>query len=149
MKNFVQQVKDFYPEYLRAHRHPANKALHCIGNLLVVALAISVIVVAFLGGLTVGEAAFLFAWLPFHLVFSIYVFVWPAHLFIEKNKPATWAVSRWITKACDWKMLYDLFFGRLKWDTRIKMNVKFATEGTSSFLNKVGHIEYGNDNDNN
>jgi hypothetical protein len=44
----------------------------------------------------------------------VYLFAWPAHRFLEKNKPATWTVNPLITKACDWIMMYDMLRGKIK-----------------------------------
>lgn len=121
MKKFIKEVKKYYPEYLKAHKHPGNKALHFFGN-------------TFLIGSTIGLCEFFLTnqvfgslgWLPLlmilpaHLTCTIYLFAWPGHLWLEKNQPATWFVSRWITKACDIRMVFELLTGRLKWDTRDK-----------------------------
>lgn len=135
MKDFLKQVKEYYPRYLLVHRHPLNKILHLIGNLFIVGMALAIVVVAFLTQRWYGLLI-----LPFLLTCGIYVFAWPAHRLIEKNKPATWNVSRWVTKACDWVMMYQLVTRKLKFDTRPKMNVEFAM-GNSSFLKNIGYIE--------
>lgn len=138
MRDFIKRVNAYYPKYLMAHRHPANKAVHMIGNLFVVAVAG---VLIYFG---ITEAPFLFGLLPFHLIFTIYLFAWPGHVLIEKNKPATWKVSRWITKACDWKMMFHLATRQLKWDTRKKLEpemVKWAVqEGPAGLLKEVGSM---------
>lgn len=131
MKNFIKQVNEYYPEYLKAHKHPANKALHVVGNLFLIFSSAFMISFAAGNGLTAFDLFFLALWLPLHWTYTIYLFAWPGHLFIEKNKPATWKVSRWITKACDWKMMFELITGNLKWDTRKKIRpemIKMATE---------------------
>lgn len=118
MKNFLKQVNDYYPTYLEAHKNPYNKAFHFVGNVLLLATTIFVLYYAF-NTWVFAQALFVLAcYLPFHWTWFIYLFAWPGHLLIEKNKPATWSVSRWITKACDWKMMFDLVRGKLKWDTR-------------------------------
>jgi len=113
MSNFIQQVRDFYPHYLQDHKHPLNKLFHLFGNLFIVSLAIGIVIESITAQRYYGLII-----LPGLLVFGIYAIVWPAHIFIEKNKPATFRVSRWITKICDWVMIYQLLTFKLKFDTR-------------------------------
>ena len=112
-KTFIQQVKEFYPSYLQDHKHPFNKLVHVLGNIFIVSLAIGIISEVIISSRFWGLLI-----LPFLLTYGIYAFVWPSHLLIEKNKPATFRVSRWITKACDWIMLYQLLTGKLRWEGR-------------------------------
>ena len=112
-KNFFEEVQDYFPTYLLAHQHPLNKLVHVWGNLFIVCLSISITIEALTSGRTYGLLL-----LPFILICGIYVFVWPAHIFIEKNKPATFTVSRWITKACDWVMIWKLLTRQIKLDGR-------------------------------
>jgi hypothetical protein len=139
MSDFIKEVNRFYPTYLQAHRHPLNKILHLVGNLFIVSMALGIIVTAVLTQRWYGLLI-----LPFLLTCGIYVFAWPAHRLIEKNKPATWNVSRWVTKACDWKMMYDLVFGRLKLDTRVRMspqNIENAVKAGNPFMKNIGYIK--------
>ena len=121
MKDFIKEVRDYYPHYLEAHKHPGNKALHFVGNLFLIVSTVGLFKLFLFTNLFLG-----FGWIPLvlilpaHLVCTIYLFAWPGHLLLEKNKPATWTTSRWITKSCDWVMMKDLMSGKLKWDTRNK-----------------------------
>jgi len=44
----------------------------------------------------------------------VYPFAWSGHFFFEKNKPAAWSTPL-KAKACDWKMMWDMLRGRIKW----------------------------------
>lgn len=142
MKDFIQEVKDYYPTYLLAHQHPANKLLHFVGNLFLVASTIGIGYWCFTGLPFTGALFVLGCILPAHLTCTIYLFAWPAHLLIEKNKPATWTVSRWITKACDWVMMYHLVTRKLKLDTRQPMFHPKLVELATSDSQVVKGIEH-------
>ena len=109
-----QEIKEYYPKYLLAHRDPANKLIHFYGNIFIVSFVLSILIYR------VGILRELF-WLPilpFFAWFGIYIFVWPAHRFFEHNVPATFKQNPLLTKACDWVMVWQLFTRKLAWDTR-------------------------------
>ena len=108
-----QEVKDFFPEYLENHKHPANKAIHLYGNGAVVGSIAAMIIALFVSKawLLVG-LILLVAW------FGIYPFAWAGHYLFEKNEPATFKANPLVTKACDWIMCWKLIKGSIRFDTR-------------------------------
>lgn len=105
-----QEIEDFYPTYLKAHKHPVNKLMHIFGNLLTLFYVYFIVLLSFFSLLFLP----LFLFTPF----VVYVGAWPGHKYFEKNKPATYYTNPLLTKFCDWKMMKDLFFGNLKLDSR-------------------------------
>jgi len=105
-----QELSGYYPKYLLAHKNPVNKILHVFGNFLTVAYVFYIIYL-----LTIN-----ILFLPLLLLtpFIVYVGAWPGHFKYEKNEPATFKSNPLLTKACDWIMIYQLFTGKLKLDTR-------------------------------
>jgi len=91
---------DFWPYYLGEHSKPATRFLHGIGTLM--ALGFAILLVA------IGK------WwlLPLALIPG-YAFAWPAHFFIEKNRPATFTHPLWSFMG-DWKMLALMLAGKLE-----------------------------------
>jgi len=91
---------DFWPYYLSEHSKPATRLLHCVGTLIAIASAVSLIVVG--------------KWWLFPLaVVPGYAFAWVGHFFVEKNRPATFTYPLWSFMG-DWKMLALMLTGRLK-----------------------------------
>jgi hypothetical protein len=91
---------DFWPYYLGEHSQPATRLLHCLGTLTAIAVLIALI--------ALGK------WWLFPLaLIPGYAFAWPAHFFIEKNRPATFKHPLWSFMG-DWKMLALMLTGRLK-----------------------------------
>ena len=91
---------DFWPYYLSEHSKSATRVLHCVGTLVAIAFAVSV----------VGIGRW---WLfPLGLVPG-YGLAWIGHLFIEKNRPATFTYPLWSFMG-DWKMLALMLTGRLR-----------------------------------
>lgn len=107
-----QEIKEYYSgPYLAAHRHPLNKLVHFVGNCFILGVLIGLILQ---GVLLLLPLMLIIAW------FGIYIFAWPAHRFIERNKPATFKTNPVLTKICDWIMCSQLILGKLSWDTRRK-----------------------------
>jgi len=46
--------------------------------------------------------------------FVVYLFAWPSHFFIEKNKPLAWS-NMWMAKVSDFRMVKELMSGELDW----------------------------------
>ena len=92
--------KDYYAYYLTLHRHPMNRALHVLGNLLTL--------VYILGCIYTSALVFLIL-----APFVVYPFAWSGHFFFEKNKPAAWSKPLW-AKACDWIMIWNMMRNKLR-----------------------------------
>lgn len=107
-----QEVLEYYPKYLLAHRNPVNKILHVFGN------ALTLVYIFFI--LFISQFHVLFSLLLVLTPFIVYTGAWPGHFLFEKNKPATFKVNPLLTKTCDWIMISQLLTGKLKLDTRKK-----------------------------
>jgi hypothetical protein len=105
-----KELIEYYPKYLLAHRNPINKLLHVIGNFLTVGYVLYII---YLSTINIWFAPLLLL-----TPFVVYIGAWPGHFKYEKNEPATFKVNPVLTKTCDWIMIYELFTGKLKLDTR-------------------------------
>ena len=107
-----QEISEYYPKYLLAHRNPINKLLHIFGNFMTL---------AFIGLIFfLVQIHIIFLILLFLSPFIVYIGAWPGHFWFERNKPATFKVNPLLTKTCDWIMIGQLFSGKLKLDTRNK-----------------------------
>lgn len=105
-----QEIAQYYPKYLLAHKHPINKMLHVFGNLLTVFCVLCIMyfmTVSFWSVLLVPLVPFI-----------VYLGAWPGHFVFERNEPATFKVNPLLTKTCDWIMIYQLFTRKIKLDTR-------------------------------
>ena len=93
--------EEYYSHYLTLHRHPLNRRLHVLGQLVTV--------------LTLLGAVLLKSWILLLVTpLVVYPFAWSGHYFFEKNSPAAFSRPLW-AKACDWVMLKDIATGRIKW----------------------------------
>jgi hypothetical protein len=90
---------EFWPEYVRAHRHPVNRALHYVGTS------------AAIGCVAASVLTLRPAWLLAAPVVG-YGPAWIGHFFFEKNKPATFEYPLWSLRA-DLKMLTLAVRGRM------------------------------------
>ncbi len=137
-KSFIRQVNEYYPEYLKAHTNPWNKLVHVIGNMFVLTCTGFVLWYSVQHMPASLFALFLLPWITTKL---IYQFAWRGHKYLEGNKPATWTVNKWITKACDWKMMFQLATLKLKWDTRPRMTkelIKMAVSTENDRRKNIG-----------
>ncbi len=91
---------EFYPFYLGEHARPATRRLHFMGS----ALALFCLAALVLTGNV--------WWLVGALV-SGYGFAWAAHLFVEKNRPATFRHPLYSLMG-DWKMFWEILMGRIR-----------------------------------
>jgi hypothetical protein len=72
---------EFWPFYVCEHSAPATRVLHFVGTVTLVPLAL---------------AGILFnPWFVLAIPFSACGFAWVAHLFVERNRPATFTHPYW------------------------------------------------------
>lgn len=90
---------DFWPMYLKAHRHRGNRLLHALGTL------------GYLGAL---------GWIAWHgrwawiLVLPVWAYgcAWTGHFGLEKNRPATFG-HPFLSFLSDHRMVALMLLGRL------------------------------------
>lgn len=92
--------EEYYTKYLTFHKKPATRWLHVVGNL----ATVYYIYLCFTA---------LCPWALVLAPFVVYLFAWPSHLWIEGNKPAAFK-NPVLAKMADWKMMFDMFTGKLK-----------------------------------
>ena len=107
-----QEVLEYYPRYLLAHKNPINKLLHIVGNILTIVFVATVFILS--------KVSLFILLLLFLTPFIVYLGAWPGHFWFEKNKPATFKINPLLTKTCDWVMITQLLTGKLRLDTRDK-----------------------------
>lgn len=90
---------EFWPRYVRAHRHPATRALHAVSSLVPFAFAALAVVSGSL-------------WWVVAIPFVAYGIAWFAHFFIERNKPETFNYAL-LSLAADYKMFLLTITGRM------------------------------------
>ncbi len=91
---------EFWPVYLAAHSHPANRLLHVAGT----AAALGLLLAAALAGLP---------WLGLAAVIAGYGTAWCGHFLIEGNRPATFG-HPFLSLAADLRMLGLFVCGKLE-----------------------------------
>lgn len=95
-----RSFKAFYPYYLSEHRNPRCRALHYIGNSLVIAMLLIAMITQ-----------------QWHVLWLLpligYGFAWLGHFGFEHNKPATFKYP-FYSLAADWVMFKDYLTGQLK-----------------------------------
>jgi len=95
------KFKNYYNHYLSLHQNKWCRRLHIMGNLATLGFVVATIHTEI--------------WLLLLLTpFIVYPFAWSGHFFFEKNKPAAWN-NPLKAKACDWKMMWDILRGHIKW----------------------------------
>jgi hypothetical protein len=108
--------EEFWPEYVRAHQNPINRALHVVGTLTGAALAVR-------GALSLRPRRVLKG-------FAVgYAFAWVGHFVFEGNKPASFGHPLWSFRG-DWEMLYRIFTGSM--DAELAKHTAAPTEPVST-----------------
>lgn len=100
MEKQFRSFKEFYPYYLSEHKKPMTQAFHFFGTFLVILL--------FLYGIFM-QSGIAFLLMPV----AGYSLAWISHLFIEKNKPATFTYPLWSLRS-DFVMFADILTGKIK-----------------------------------
>lgn len=96
--------REFWPIYVRFHRHPVNRILHLVGS----------------AGPAIFTAAAIVARNPWWLAaipFFSYGFAWVGHFAIEHNRPATFD-HFWYSLAADYRMCWLMLTGRMGAEVR-------------------------------
>ena len=99
-KNSFDSFKDFYPYYLSEHSKSGTKILHFIGT----ALVIFYLMMFFL------NYDFIYLFL---MPLSGYGFAWISHIYIEKNKPATFKYPVYSLRG-DFLMFWHIIRAKVK-----------------------------------
>jgi len=91
----------YYEKYLTYHTKPMTRYIHFFGNLVTIAYMYMCFRLGgnYLWGLLLSP-------------FIIYLFAWPSHWWIEKNRPAAFK-NIILAKMADWKMVFDMLRGKL------------------------------------
>ena len=98
--NRFDSFQEFYPYYLSEHSKSGTKILHFIGTILVIFYFIMF---------------FLYSDFTYLLLIPLsgYGFAWFSHLFIEKNKPATFRYPGYSLRG-DFLMFWHIIIGKVK-----------------------------------
>jgi hypothetical protein len=104
MRHRFATFDEFWPEYVRAHRHPVNRALHYAGTTAAVCVVAAAVV------------ARKPSWLLAAPVVG-YGPAWVGHFVFEKNRPATFEHPLWSLRG-DFKMLGLAIRGAMRDEVR-------------------------------
>lgn len=99
MSERMQTYAEFWPYYLREHKHQSTRVLHYVGTSLGVGVGVTAAVLR--TGMLVPAA-----------LVAAYGFAWASHFGIEKNRPATFKYPLW-SFISDFRMLALAATGRL------------------------------------
>lgn len=100
MEKKYGSFREFYPYYLSEHKRPMTQAFHFFGTFLVILLF-------FYGIFLRSGTAFIL------MPIAGYGFAWISHLFIEKNKPATFTYPLW-SLGSDFVMFWEILTGKIR-----------------------------------
>jgi hypothetical protein len=92
-------LREFWPMYLKVHRHPVNRLFHAVGTL------------GYLFLLFVLVATGHWVWI-WALPLWAYGMAWTGHYAIEKNRPATFG-HPFLSLFCDHRMVALMLAGRI------------------------------------
>jgi hypothetical protein len=98
-----QSFSEFYPYYLTEHRLAGTRIMHFIGTTGFIYFLVSAVVQ-------------FNAWYVLYGVIFAYGFAWISHLFIEKNKPATFQYPLWSLMS-DFKLYFELITRKEKFSS--------------------------------
>jgi hypothetical protein len=99
-----QNYAEFWDFYVREHSKPLTRLLHFIGT------SLGLMLLAW--SLWSGRLLYI----PLFFVIG-YAFAWFAHLFVEKNRPATFRYPFW-SFISDFKMMWYMVTGRMSAEVR-------------------------------
>ena len=91
---------EFWLFYLQEHARPETRAFHYVGTALVIAIVVfAILTQRWLWLLAMPVAGYFFAWV--------------SHVFVERNRPATFTHPLW-SLISDFRMFFLWSFGRLR-----------------------------------
>lgn len=104
MSDTPRTFAEFWPHYVRAHRHLTTRGFHFAGTLVGWSLLVAAIVLRN-------------PWLVLAALIAPYPIVWFSHFFIEHNRPATFGHPGWSWLA-DQKMVGLMLAGKMGEEVR-------------------------------
>jgi hypothetical protein len=104
MADRIANFREFWPHYVREHARPLTRGLHYIGT--------GALLVTLLVSLATRRWPLL-ALLPV----VGYGFAWTAHVFVERNRPATFTHPLWSLRA-DFVMFGKMLRGQMREEAR-------------------------------
>ncbi len=107
----IQSYRDFWPQYVRAHRRPMTRWLHFTGTTCALA--------AIGGAVVMSEPRLLLA-----APVAGYGFAWVGHVAVERNSPETFRHPLW-------SLLGDLHMYGLMWTGRMTAEVRRLSNDTN------------------
>ena len=100
---FAESFQAFWPYYLQEHSRPLTRGLHVAGT----SLALAVLLIGVFSGSL--------AWIIAAPVIG-YGVAWPAHMLVERNRPATFTHPLWSLQG-------DLWMTLLWWTGRLEAEI--------------------------